>query len=298
MIKKVFENDLITGMQQELRKQASANHNLVKAAECLHAALEIFEDSGLQSKADQILNLLLKIAQSKAKHVKNMPSIQSLLEKGITHRDMKEFTKSPVSKAKVNIVLRDLGFSEHDIAQFIGVQNVMDIDEAKSLVKTQNDEILEFTSIKNLERPEFSPDETIEFTSVAARKKKVSKPGKDLHTKNLTPEKMVANLKNHGTVFNMTDDGDVIDINNVDGGHANKPTFENEYQKWLDNLEDQKKPGKLNKENIDPNLSDLLDMNFDESDSDDNLLNFEIKEDSLEAFEKEIPLTDFEDEIN
>lgn len=69
MIKKsVFENDLITGMQQELRKQASGEQpDLIKAGECLHAALEILEDAGLQTHADQLLMAMKKIAGRKPK---------------------------------------------------------------------------------------------------------------------------------------------------------------------------------------------------------------------------------------
>ena len=38
----------------------------------------------------------------------------------------------------------------------------------------------------------------------------------DKATHNLTPEKMVANLKNHGTEFNMTDDHQIDDLLNLD----------------------------------------------------------------------------------
>ena len=66
MIKKsVFEDDLIAGMQRELAGQdkARAMSNLTKAADCLHAAVEIFEEMGLTAKADQILNVMSKIAK-------------------------------------------------------------------------------------------------------------------------------------------------------------------------------------------------------------------------------------------
>ena len=65
MIKKqIFESDLINGMIFNLKKQASNVEldHLERAAEYLNSAAEIFEDMGMQKNADQILNLLSKIA--------------------------------------------------------------------------------------------------------------------------------------------------------------------------------------------------------------------------------------------
>lgn len=65
MIKKsVFEDDLIAGMQRELRSydKKQGMDNLVKAADYLHSAMEILEEAGLTAKADQILSVLSKIA--------------------------------------------------------------------------------------------------------------------------------------------------------------------------------------------------------------------------------------------
>jgi hypothetical protein len=65
MIKKsIFEDELIRGMQLELQAhdKKQGMQNLVKAAEYLQSALEIFEEAGLNSKADQVLNILEKIA--------------------------------------------------------------------------------------------------------------------------------------------------------------------------------------------------------------------------------------------
>lgn len=65
MIKKsVFENELIAGMQYELRahdKKQGIN-NLVKAAEYLHSAMEMLEEIGYTKNADQILQILTKVA--------------------------------------------------------------------------------------------------------------------------------------------------------------------------------------------------------------------------------------------
>lgn len=66
MIKKsLFEDDLIAGMQYELRSQNKKEgiENLVKAADYLNSAMEILEEAGFTAKADQILKILAKIAQ-------------------------------------------------------------------------------------------------------------------------------------------------------------------------------------------------------------------------------------------
>lgn len=64
MAKNKFDNELMLGMQRELQpvvKKAGMD-NLVKAADYLHAAIEIFEEAGLTAKADQVLRILGKIA--------------------------------------------------------------------------------------------------------------------------------------------------------------------------------------------------------------------------------------------
>src|ERR1700733_15065387 len=120
MIKQsIFENDLIYGMQRELQshEKKQGMDNLVKAADYLQAAMEIFEATGLTKQADKILSILSRIAGD-----------------------------------------------EQDVK----------------------------------------------------KKKQPSDP----HTKGLTPEKQIENLKHHGTVFNMSDDkaGDMLeaDINDAD----------------------------------------------------------------------------------
>jgi hypothetical protein len=249
--------------------------------------LEIFEEAGMQSKADEVLSVLEKIAHTsgKVKQVQKLPALQSLMDAGITQRDIMEFTKgSPMAKAKLNIVMRSLGFTDHDIAKFMGAGNVMSEEDAKELIDPNRAFSKMWKWIQDPNAPmdeeEVKPGETLEFTSVAA-KKKVRKPDKvkDWHTKNLSPEKMVANLKGHGTMFNMSDDG----------ADCNKPVDEKEeYQQWLKQLGDS---DKLSKNDIDPNWDSLLDI-----DSSDDLLDAEVKDDTLEVFDKEIPLTDFVDE--
>ena len=89
--------------------------NLDKAVDYLQAAAEIFEETGMTAKADQVLKILLKIGQEKTPpHPKNPANVS------------------------------------------------------------------------------------------------------DRHTKGLTSEKMVANLKDHGSMFNMVDDGAADDLLNID----------------------------------------------------------------------------------
>lgn len=294
MNKKVFEDDIISGMQDELRKQASSERQpkLVRAAECLHATLEILEAQGLQARADEVLQLLQKIAQTRVntRDVEwKMPSVNKLMEKGITQRDMQEFAKgSPVAKAKFNLVLRELGMSEHQIAKFLGHKNVMSEQEAKEMLDPNRNfgKMWQWmqdptvptdpSSIKPGETVEFESvapqgagtptGESLEFKSLAARRRKPSKPGKvaDPHTKGLTPEKEVENYKKHGIPFNMADDACAIDV----------------------------PPPVRSAADVDPDFAELL--SFDGQADDDELMSMDIKEDSLEVFENEPE--DFEDE--
>lgn len=105
-------NEIIAGMQRELtnsQDKSESISNLVQAADYLQAAMEILEEKGMMAKADQILQILIKIAKNEKQHI-------------------------------------------------------------------------------------------------------------DPHTKGLTPDKMVKNLLNHGTEFNMTDDNDNDDLLNLDLG--------------------------------------------------------------------------------
>jgi hypothetical protein len=242
MNKNVFEDELISGMQKELRKQASAEEpNLVKAAECLHAALEIFEEAGMQSKADQVLQVLEKIADGQVyvKQAVQITSLDQLMQAGVTTRDLKEFARgSEVATAKLNLVLRALDQSDHDITKLMGPGNLMSEEKAKKLLNTNNaGSILDFQKSPS-QAP--GPDGSDQFSSLAqdVLDAKKHKTPSDKHTKGLTPDKEIENLKHHGTVFNMADDG----------------------------------------------AADLLDA--------------DVKEDTLEVFDKDIPLADFEDERN
>jgi hypothetical protein len=281
--KNVFEDEIISGMRIELRKQASDDKHpsLATAAECLHAALEILEGAGLQSRADDVLRLLQKIAQSnKLKPVEKLPTINHLMQAGLTQRDMQELGKgNPVAKAKFNLTLRGMGMSEHQIGRLIGPGNVMSEKDAKSIIdpnrsfgkiwdwmkdpkeptQEETGKSLEFQSLSP--KKELSPGSSLQFNSLAT----------DHHTKKLTPEKQVKNLKHHGHPMNLADDNFSFDL------PARKKT--------------------LSKDDMDSEFADILDApSFDIDASDDEIMGAYDKDDSLEVFDKDVPLTDFEEE--
>jgi len=278
MSKSLFEDELVFSMEKQLRKQGSAEKpSLSKAAECLHAALEIFEEQGLTARADQVLQLLQKIAQSnEARDVQQMPSVHKLMEAGLTQRDMHEFAKgSPVAKAKFNMILRGLGYSDHQIGKFIGPTNVMSEDDAKQVMDPNRSFGKIHEWLQNPTKPvdpvNPQPGEELEFKSIAQKKRSALT---DRHTHGLTPEKEVENLKHHGTPFNMADDADC-------GVDIGRPVHK----------------GNLRDEDLDPDFAELLKSpSFDMDASDDELMGMEIKEDTLEVSEGDVSLEDFEDE--
>lgn len=188
---------------------------------------------------------------------------------------------NPTAIAKFNLVLRRLGFADHEIWQMLGLKSVMPEQTAKDLLDPNrslgkiHDWIQDPTGplegesdfMKKWKEDPSSVSigpEALDFKSIAQKKS-------DFHTKGLTPAKMVENLKNHGTEFNMSNDS-------------------HEFHVPL-------RKSKLDKDDVDPDLAGLLDLeSFDIDASDDELMGIEIKEDSLEVFDKEIPLADFEDE--
>ena len=184
MRKSNFEDELISGMQQEMQKQAAAKQpSLVKAAECLHAALEILEATGMQKSADKVLNLLEKIAEEHYAPPAPPPSLplHQLMAAGLTQRDLREFSKGSLyATAKVNLVLRGMGMSDYEMSGVIGANKIMSEEEAQQII---------------------NPNETIELETIA-----------DHHTKGLTPKKQVKNISHHGHQFNMVDDNDAIAI--------------------------------------------------------------------------------------
>lgn len=66
MIKKsVFEDELIAGMQRKLAEPEVevGIGSLDKAVDYINSAVDILEEEGMTTKADKLLNILLKIAQ-------------------------------------------------------------------------------------------------------------------------------------------------------------------------------------------------------------------------------------------
>jgi hypothetical protein len=282
----LFENEMASAMQQELRKQASSEETpkLVRAAECLHAALEILEEQGLHARADEVLQLLQKLAQTPvvkaaAPKVHSMPQ---LMEAGVTQRDLMNFAKGePRAVAKLNLVLRRLGMSEHEIAKFLGHGHVMSEEQAhKILNPNEAGSMLEFESMApqtsgvmpaEKERPEL-----LEFKSIAKKAKRPARPDHlgrsktDPATKGWTPEKGVKNLKEYGTPLNvyLADDDCAVDTslpidkNLLDTSSADFEAF-------------------------------MEEASFDAAD--DELFNMEVS-DSLEVTDSDKVIEDFEDE--
>lgn len=284
-MKQSFEDELMRGMQSELVKQASGGTpDLSKAAECLHAALEIFEEQGMDVRAEQLLSVLTKIAvEMKTKPVQEMPSIQKMMQAGLTQRDLHEFSKgSPIAKAKVNIVLRSLGMSDHQIAKFIGHGNVMSEQDAKKLISPNSSMGKIWEWMQNPTGPDdptnVQPGETFRMESLL-NKKDAQRKVHDPATKGLTEKKMVKNLKNYGIPLN---------VNKADDNAA---TADQTYEHML------KQVDKSLADDLGPEYSDLMNSDtFDLNASDEELLGMEVKDDALEVFDSNDSMMDFEDE--
>lgn len=112
-----------------------------------------------------------------------------------------------------------------------------------------------------------------------------SKKKIDKTTKGLTSDKMVENLLNHGTEFNLLDDN-MNDL--LEADIAQPESFENDYAKWL-----RMKPVPKPKcSEIDPDLVGLVEC------EDDDLLEADIGDENFEVSEMQNrPEMDFEDEI-
>ena len=211
-------------MQRELRayEKKQGMDNLVKAAEYLHSAIDIFEEAGLNSKADKVLKILAKIAlQSKGANIPDvefgiMPSPEDWLKHGVTNKDIKEFRVNFISKAKINKALRMMGYPEDKILRLLGSKNIMSVKEVEELLNPHAtlNKIYDWMHDPNqsIDQPgsQIKPDHEIEFSSVAD-----STPF-DRHTKGLTPDRMVKNIEEHGHPMNLADDGFADDLLNAD----------------------------------------------------------------------------------
>lgn len=81
MIKKsIFEEELINNMHQQLIKQATQQNSdcLEEAIDCLNSAAEILDDIGMIKSSEDVLKVLLKIANKSLnakindRHTKNL----------------------------------------------------------------------------------------------------------------------------------------------------------------------------------------------------------------------------------
>lgn len=81
---KTDNQELIIGMLHELQshEKKQGMENLVKAADYLHSAIEIFEEAGMTEQADKILKILAKIASDSngAKHKEHRLSEKELMK--------------------------------------------------------------------------------------------------------------------------------------------------------------------------------------------------------------------------
>lgn len=230
MIKKsLFEEELIHGMQRELqsheKKQGMAS--LVQAAEYLHSAAEIFEEAGMTEKADQVIRILGRIVLADKKKKEEEDSSKAddndIHHKSKHEKDfyekMMEWIKNPATPVDPKnpqpgeeIVLTPVPPALRPGSE-IKMQSLM---EPKELPKGDD---LVFQSIAQ----ELG---LVDDNDAKGKPRKPKNPTNvsDRHTKGLTPEKMVENLKHHGTEFNMADD------QNVDV--AQPKSFDDFYEKW------------------------------------------------------------------
>lgn len=243
MIKKnLFADELAAGMERELQpfeKKAAAT-SLVDAVDYLHSAVEIFEEAGMTAKADQVLAILAKIA-THGTHVRQMPNMKALMQAGVTIEDIKASgLGDPMARARLNLALRRLNLSDKEIGEFVGHKNLMTEQEAKTLLDPERayGKINEWFKdpAQPVDPTDLKPNEAIEFNSMThSNNAGPAKPNEivfksllatDSHSNGLTSEKMVANLKNHGTVFNMADDGKADDFLDLDINDAAMEVFD------------------------------------------------------------------------
>jgi hypothetical protein len=131
MIKKnIYANELADTMQQFLQKKA-LNHNsadINQAVSYLNDAVDLFKSAQFSDYADKVKNIVAEISKNVAK----LPTFSVLLEHGVKPSDLKEFEVNPLAKARINKALRELHYSDNEIQQFLGAENVMsasDVDE-------------------------------------------------------------------------------------------------------------------------------------------------------------------------
>lgn len=249
MIKKsVFEDELITGMTQELIKNASSHttDNLDKAVDYLNSAIDIFEDFGMNIQASKVLKIIEKIAAGENTKVMQMPSMNALIEAGMHVEDIKDISRNPIAKARVNNAFRALGYTDKQIVSFIGHKYLMSEKEANELTDDSRSfkKMWEWMTdpIKVDPNSNLKPGDEFSMKSLLSAMKnkhklKYADKISDPKIKGLTSEKMISNLKHHGTVFNLADDmNHSDDLLNADIEKNNLEVFDNEVEDFEDEI--------------------------------------------------------------
>lgn len=241
-------NELAASMAQELEpfEKKTLPQNLVKAVDYLQTAAEIFEEAGMTKRADQVLSILEKLANTPNKKmhtnmISKLPPVIKMMEKGITLADFDKMNAGDLrARARINKVLHELGLSPSDIIQAIGTHNFMKQQDSAAFANphSSSSNILRMIEDPFGKDPSKDLEEGDEFSieSIASKHRKPKDPRKisDPHTKGLTPDKIVKNLLHHGTEFNMADDGVGDDLLNLDISDADLEVLENDALSEMD----------------------------------------------------------------
>lgn len=225
-------------MEQELKPfEKNASQNLADASKCIHSAIDILKDAGFHKSAQELSDVLNAITHGpkSTQVMTHLPKINDMLAAGVTLADFEKLNKGDVrAKAKINKVLYQMGFNPRQIAEVLGISNVMPRADAEAFGNPHSSSSAILRMIENpfavAPGEEVKPGDEIVMESLASKHKKPKDPRKisDPHTKGLTPEKMVKNLLHHGTEFNMADDGRADDLLDLDISDADLEVLENE----------------------------------------------------------------------
>lgn len=191
MKKQLYQYDL----SKEMFKSLAENENnidskdITKAIDHLNSASELLDEAGFQIESNKIINLLTKIAGSFDYLDTDIEGLKSYHEKNHKNFPKLHGTQKPVDYTKI-----DFGYTDEEMNDLLRDKTYEDI-ELESLLddgkKTNIDEL--------------SPkDKMLTFKSLAQSKILKKKQLSDPHTHGLTSDKMIENLKHHGTVFNMS----------------------------------------------------------------------------------------------
>jgi hypothetical protein len=288
MKKSLFEDELMNGMQRELQSHAKKQgmNNLAKAVDYLQAAMEIFEESGMTKRADQVVKILGKIAHEGHSHIDKLIEEEPLIPQGGAEPlDLKEFEPNKFDQM-IQESLEPLEPSG---------EGPLDIES--------------FRPISLQERMKLKDTGMADDNAAKGKPRKPKNPTKvsDKHTKGLTPERMLENLKHHCTEFNMADDGSADDNDNKPQAHPGKK-FDKFYEQYVKHIDEGTPWGELfPKENpeeeapptvrpsgrppVDPDLDGLIMFDGDEA---DDMLDADLDEKPLEVHEDSLGKT-FED---